>query len=185
MKHTMSAMAGLLADKKYDELRELVQQATDDLNSITPKVYNRSGVLNALLSEKVTQAEKRDIPIKVEVEPDVDISFLKEMDMIHMFGNLIDNALRAAEKCEGSQREVWIRLFKPEGNFIIFQTENYYKEKPKYKNGELLTTKRDKVHHGIGITSTKKMAEHYGGLLDISFDGNKALISLSLSTLQL
>lgn len=69
--------------------------------------------------------------------------------MIAMFGNLIDNAIRAASQCE--KKEVTVRLFEPEGNFVVFIVENPYAGVIKKSGARFLSTKENQEEHGIGL----------------------------------
>lgn len=97
-----------------------------------------------------------------------------------MFGNLIDNALRAAAQCQQG-RKVSVRLFEPEGNFIFFVVENPYTGELSRAGGRFLSTKEEGGEHGIGLMSVRGLAKKYGGILDLQQEDGFFIATLSLS----
>jgi len=87
--------------------------------------------------------------------------------MISMFGNLLDNAIEAAEKCESGKRNVKIKVFMGTNYFLIFNIENSYNVKIKKDGDRFLTSKADSKHHGLGIGIVMSLAEKYGGSLNL------------------
>ncbi|MGN0352580.1 MAG: sensor histidine kinase [Roseburia sp.] len=176
----MSAIASLIAKEENEEAKKIFEQMQIQVNELEQVTYSRSGILNALLNEKVNQAKGQGVLLQLEIEPTVPLSFLKETDMIAMFGNLIDNAIRAAAQCKG-EKEVTIRLFEPEGNFILFIVENPYMGTLKKVGTRFISTKEDKEEHGIGLLSVQGLAEKYGGILDLREENGFFIATLSLA----
>lgn len=180
MKHYLASLAGLVFVDDNREAEVLFEEMQVQLQEITPKVYTRSGILNALLCEKEAEAIRRGVLFSIQVEPDVDLSFVKEIEMISMFGNLIDNAIQAAGDCK-EQKEVSLNLFEAEGNFLVFFIKNSFLKNPVKVEDKFLTTKMEKKKHGYGIESVKSIAGRYGGILDLEIEGKYFVATLSLS----
>lgn len=176
----MSALASLIAKDNSQEAQKLFEQMQIQVNDLEQVTYSRSGILNALLSEKENQAKRQGVILQLEVEPTVPLSFLKETDMIAMFGNLIDNAIRAAAQCK-EEKEVTVRLFEPEGNFVLFIVENPYVGNLKKVGTRFISTKENKEAHGIGLVSVQGLAEKYGGILDLREEKGYFIATLSLA----
>jgi hypothetical protein len=54
----------------------------------------------------------------------------------------------------------------------LLETENYYENKLRYYNGQLLTTKGNQEYHGFGLKSIKSSVEKYNGSLTINTENN-------------
>lgn len=179
MKHYVEAFSALLAKENSQEAKKLFEQMKQQIEELDTVIYTSNGILNALLEAKVQQAEKQQVCLQMEIEPTVRLTFLQETDMIAMFGNLIDNAIRAAASCR-ENREVVIRLFEPEGNFVLFMVENHYEE-PVKKKGNIYFSTKEEAGHGLGIASVRELAGKYGGILDLQDNRGVFVASLSLS----
>lgn len=180
MKQYLSAIAGLAEEGKSQDILKLIEQMGTDIKAITPKIYTSNGLLNALLGEKESQAQKQDVKIEFTIEPSVNVDFIKETDMVSMFGNLIDNAIRAEKEWDG-ERKMSVKLFETEGNFLMFCVENHFVGDRSKENGRYITTKVHKDRHGLGIESVKSLANKYGGMLTLNEQGNIFMADLLLS----
>lgn len=110
---------------------------------------------------------------------------MEDIDLIAMFGNLIDNAVRAEKEWKDSPDKdsvdsaVVIKLFETEGNFIMFTVENHFLTLD-VKNGKLVSTKRVPGEHGLGLFNVERLCEKYGGLFDMETEGNTFISSICL-----
>ena len=110
----------------------------------------------------MAEAEKIKIKFDVYVEPGCVIKHIKDIDLVSMIGNILDNAFEAAIKVNKSS--VVFRMFMHEkGKMCIIKVVNDYKDGIVEKNGVIQTTKKEKGIHGIGLKSILKTAEKYNG----------------------
>lgn len=166
IKHYISVMKMLCTEKKYDELENLLCTFESGMNKITPKTYIQNRIVNALFCEKESCSTKNGIKLSIDVEPNVSFSYLSDIDSISLFGNLIDNAVRAETESSGDERKVELKLFEGEGNFNVLSVTNHYSEIKKEK-GVFLTTKKVQEGHGIGLKSVSNIVEKYKGIMNI------------------
>lgn len=158
-----------------DELKGKIQKETN-LN-----IYSSNPVFNAILSERVIKAKELEIELSLFVEKNIKLDFISDADMISLFGNLLDNAIEAAEKCEIGKRNVRIKVFMGTNYFLIFHIENSYSVKVKKAGEKLLTSKNDSKHHGLGIGIVMSLAEKYGGSLNLIQKDDIFLTTLAVS----
>ena len=124
--------------------------------------YSNHRMINTILSEYVTKAEKSEIKFDVYVEPGCIIRQVKDIDIVSILGNVLDNAFEAAGKVDAPS--VFFRMFMHEkGKMCIIKVVNDYGEDIIEKNGVVQTTKKEKGIHGIGLKSIAKTAEKYNG----------------------
>ena len=96
-----------------------------------------------------------------------ELDFLEELDMISIVGNLLDNALEAAEKTKDG-RYVECRMYMGnEEHFLVMEFCNGYvvpllKDKDRY-----ISTKRDADSHGIGLHTVGKLVKKYAGIMRV------------------
>ena len=162
MTHSLKAIEQLAMEHNVENIREIVEDLTGRLTQREIYEYSNHRMINTILSEYVTKAEKSKIKFDVYVEPGCIIKQVKDIDLASMFGNVLDNAFEAADKV--NDPSVIFRMFMHEkGKMCIIKVVNDYGEDIIEKNGEVRTTKKDKGIHGIGLKSITKTAEKYDG----------------------
>lgn len=162
------------------KIREILRELNYELEKNTLESYSDNLVLNALISEKVTYAKKNNVQIDVFLEPNIQFGALREIDMISMIGNLLDNAIRGAQECENF-RTVQIRIFmQNKRNILVVKIVNNCTEKILIENGEIKSTKKEQGLHGLGIKSVNHTAEKYDGYLEYYIKDEKFVALLIL-----
>ncbi|GLB26033.1 hypothetical protein LXJ15735_22740 [Lacrimispora xylanolytica] len=158
-----------------DELKGNIKKETEIV------IYNGNPVLNAILSERVIKAKEVSVELSIFVEKFLKIDFISDADLISMMGNLIDNAIEAAEKCNKGNRLVDVKLFMGTNYFLVLHIENSYSIMALKEGNRLLSTKSDPKHHGLGIGIVNSLAEKYGGSLNLEERENKFITTLTIS----
>ncbi len=145
-------------------------------------LYSRDPVLNGLLVEYCGRAKEKGVKMAVFVEDNLFLDFLSDSDKISLFGNLLSNAAEASEKCGEGERHINVEIYMGNMHFLVFRVENTYKVEPYRENGSFLTTKEDMFSHGLGIKIVEELAEKYGGALEMTWDGERFVSMLMLSS---
>jgi sensor histidine kinase YesM len=90
---------------------------------------------------------------------------IDEADMCAVMGNLVENAIQAAEQLEGDNRLVNVRIGLLPPKTLVISIYNAYKGRLILdKNGLPVTEKKN---HGIGLRSVRNIVERYGGTMEI------------------
>lgn len=98
------------------------------------------------------------------------------IDISSIFSNIIDNAIQACKKVEDN-RYISIRGTVVKSYYVI-RCENSKNNKIKLNDKKIVTTKKDKFLHGIGLKSVKSSLDKYNGDLEIINDKNKFTINI-------
>ncbi|MBO5279461.1 MAG: GHKL domain-containing protein [Lachnospiraceae bacterium] len=176
--HYLKVLGELAQEGKNENIINLVQEITGEIEQTRALVYCRNSVLNAVLQEKRQMGEEKGIYMDIYVEPEICTEGISDKDMVTMLGNLLDNAVRASSECE-EKRYVKVRIFmQREGKFFVVKIENPYKGELLHGAEGLLSTKKEEGLHGIGLKSVENTAEKYGGYLQC--DGEKQLFTATL-----
>lgn len=145
-------------------------------------LYTGSPVLNSVLGEYANRAVMQKIDMDIFVEESISVDFIRDTDKISLFGNLLENAVEAAGRCEGDNRKIQVKLFMGNSYFLIFQIKNTWNRKLK-KEGEFLhSTKKDADNQGLGIGIVREIAGKYGGELELEGQGEWFAATLMISS---
>lgn len=145
-------------------------------------LYAGSPVLNSVLGEYANRAAMQKIDMDIFVEESISVDFIRDTDKISLFGNLLENAVEAAGRCEEDNRKIQVKLFMGNSYFLIFQIRNTWDRKLK-KEGEFLhSTKKDADNHGLGIGIVREIAGRYGGELELEEQGEWFAATLMISS---
>lgn len=160
-----------------EELRTPVRE-------ISQTVWTGDKAIDYLISSKMALAVQEHIQTKVNVEYPRNTN-IRSVDLTTILGNLLDNALEAAETVPKRLRFLHLTVRRINAMLII-KVENGYSEAPTQKNGNLLTSKIDKAFHGWGLKSVQTAAERYDGAVNIDYvDGIfKTVVTLSFQPIK-
>lgn len=155
---------GYASHQNYDRIHDYIQTITDSYTSV-PLYDTPSEPVSALLNTKHQSAAKAGIQFEIDWEfPYIHID---DFAIITILGNLIDNAITAAGKCENGT--IYLAL-KQMDSYLEIVIRNDHEEKIQEKNGEFETTKTDqRFFHGIGIKNVRSAVENLNGQLEIQY----------------
>lgn len=97
-------------------------------------------------------------------------NFIENIDVCTIFSNILDNAYEAASNAVGIKR-VNLNGSVINGHFV-FKCTNSKSNKILEKNSKIITSKKDKKEHGIGLRSIHKTLEKYNASISIDYDDN-------------
>lgn len=148
---------------------------------ISAIAYCGNEVLNAILEDKRIRAEKENINFQIGIERFLNLDFLSEADMISLFGNLLDNAIEAAGKCDVPNKVVSFKMFMGNPYILVTCIENTFCVKAEREGERLLSTKKEEGVHGLGLNIVSRLAEKYGGSLEWEEEGNifRSILTIS------
>ena len=156
-------VAGLMEEGENQEVKEIMEHLGVRIQSLQKGVYCEHPILNSILCERKFLAESKNISYKITLGNDLRLDFLEELDMISIVGNLLDNALEAAEKTKDG-RYVECRMYM--GNFFSVRNGKIA-EKDKKDQDWFLYPVRIKGYAAY-VAAHKKEANQMGYKKDMS-----------------
>lgn len=148
-------------EKAMHYLDEIEKHLTNEMEYAASGNKEIDSTLNYLLG----MAEKKQICTEVHV-------CIPEKAELHNFGlnvilgNLLENAIEAAEK--SAEKYLRLEISVKQGIFYI-KIQNSYESEIKLKNNKIITEKADKSRHGIGLESVRRIVEESGGTIKIDW----------------
>lgn len=164
MKNHFDIVERMINTSHIQEAKDYMEQISFDQGE--HYVHVNHLVLNYILSNKTKLAKSHGIDL-CSVIIGKPVTFIADVDYSILVGNLLDNAIEAT--IEAKENEINLCLSFYEDRFVI-EVKNCVVDKPKSK--QLLTNKKDKSKHGIGLKNIKDIVEKYNGQDVIEVNGN-------------
>ena len=166
MKNRLTGLLAAAEQGSVELIRDRLQELLGDIRLAEEIIYSANPVVNAILKIKGVKAKEKEIPMQVTTllpqRVSVDIG-----DMGVLYENLLDNAIEAAMAVEQEKRYVHVESKFQEGRLLL----SIKNSKPSGAGSYRQTSKKDKIKHGRGIRSVRKVAEKYGGELLLKDQG--------------
>lgn len=168
----MSAISQLVGQGRYDEVRTYIRQAGFSFRE-TKKLYLCGNtLLNAVLSDKVTEAESKGITLSVRGDlPDT--LAIQSNDLCSLFVNILDNAIEACEKIPPGRRRTIDLLLKIKQGFVYFECRN---DVPPTAGAAPNLDGPERDGRGYGLAIIRGIVEKYHGVFDIGTTADTFLI---------
>lgn len=168
-KHLMS-IAELNERNETQKITSYINQIvqSSDLQNSVRSCDN--DLLNTILFRFKQQYKEFGVSFTTNIQSNC-IDFLSEYDMTALFCNLLENALDATKKLANSFIELSVTAHN--SNEIIIAMINSCENNPfDTKGHRLVSSKKDKLRHGYGMTSVQHIISKFDGNSQIYFDEN-------------
>lgn len=149
------------------DLETFAAKLREELKPYESQVETGNETLDVLLAEKRAECRERGVRPLFYVDARC-LGFMSSFDLCAIFGNLLDNALEAAEKVADPRREIQLDV-RPTRGMAVVRCRNPYEGRlsPSDNGKGFATTKADREEHGYGLRSVEKTVESYGGSVSI------------------
>jgi sensor histidine kinase regulating citrate/malate metabolism len=168
LRHDMNNHIGLIRNllntNKYDELKVYVDQLYEDVDKANEFIISDNNTLAVLLNSKQNKAKELNIDFQSVIAAS-DIQ-MQDKDICALFGNILDNAIEAAENAD-HKKFIDFSIQKTDNGCVI-SCENSFGKKPIIKKGKFISRKDNSNLHGIGIENIKEIVSKYHG--EVHFD---------------
>lgn len=177
MKNSYQLLLGLLQQGNAEEAMHFLQQEDRQLTKVPTVVYTDREAVNALLNIKHAVGKRNGVAFSVRVT--ASLAGIADYDMCHLLGNLLDNALEAAAKCDETSRAVDLRIGGDRRKCLI-EIANSVSGRV-LEDGKLpKTTKQDVQNHGLGYANVKAVVEQYNGSIRMEERNGSFLVVILL-----
>ncbi len=167
LKHQIDALRDMEADNRNERLDEIEKE----INFYDNVAHTSNEVINVVVTKKSLYCQKHGIKINYYLD-DGDISFIDDVDLYTMLGNIIDNAIEALLKVSDKEKRIIYFKVLRKNDFLSITEENYASQKLVFQNGFPITSKEDKAYHGIGLKSIDFLAKKYHGNMTMECQGD-------------
>lgn len=168
-KNQLLTISHMLEQGLVSQTLQYIQGLTGEIAKELERIYTNHPVVDAILNMKRQEALNRGVNVNFMCS-DLRDMMLKEDEIIILLGNLLDNAIEAAEKCE-SERMVLVRIIREKRQLVI-TVKNSYDGQLHLENGRIMTSKPDEENHGYGLAAIGDIAERYDGTFVVKAEGD-------------
>ena len=163
MKNHITVMNGLYRSGKTDELGEYLNGLSDSFADSLAVNDTGSEIADAIISEKRAAAETSGT--KLVCDGSLKGLAINAVILCTVLSNLLDNAIEAAEQTD-NERIITLTA-KRTGSFYFISISNPCRGYVDV-SADMITTKPDREHHGLGLKSVRNTLEKCGGTLELS-----------------
>lgn len=169
MKQSYTVLETLLSENRTSEAMEYIHAGKSAISQTEVLIDMGNDFVNSILNSKLTTAKQ--LGIEVICSSVKDISDIEAVDLCTLLGNLLDNAIDAAEQCLPENRLIEVKITNSDEKLII-QVANSIKGSVLNENSELKSTKKNPLEHGFGVRSIRLIAKKYFGTVNYFEEDN-------------
>lgn len=179
-KNLMTSVKTLIGKHEYEKAVRMIDNIHDTMqkNIQIHKDYSDNILLDAILQEAANACEEKNIHFSAVAHLPKNVPF-KELDIVRIFTNIMNNAIEACGKVAVGERFIKITS-RGNKNWAYIEISNSFNGELLLKDGIPETTKNNKDFHGLGLRIIKETVEGLGGLLSIESDPEKRIFSIKL-----
>lgn len=141
------------------EIEDYLAALLNQLTSYAKNCHSGNMMLDVIINKYAMDCERKNLKFEYDVR-NCNLSAVDDIDLVAILGNLLDNALAAAEYSE--EKNVCLETT-TRNNYAVVIIANSCDAPPNTQEGQLLTTKKDKKLHGFGLKSVAKTLKKYHG----------------------
>ena len=149
---------------------EVLRQIEEAVSIYDGTFRTGNDALDIILTEKSLVANEQNVRLSCSVNC-VPLTFMKESDIYVLFGNALDNALRAVNTLAEDKRVISLSV-KRRGEMTSVDVRNWFDGELTWSGGLPQSTKQADGYHGYGMQSMREVVEKYGGELVIGTDND-------------
>lgn len=175
-KNQLECIFTLCKTEQYLELQNYLSQLTRKVWKQLGYINTNHAIINAVLNAKYEEAIDKNIIFICKIN-DMSKIQLDYQDIVVLLSNLLNNAIEACQKC--NMNKIIKMKIVHENNNLILSVKNTYNGEIKYKNGFMISTKRNNSQkHGLGFQNIVYIIKKNNGDYAVDFTNEEFYISI-------
>ena len=177
IKHSIIVAKGFIDEHEYENAKKYMDELIETkVDAFGYTKYCDNQVINYIINDKRTKCLQSDVEFKCVVFGK--IKDVHDVDLSILIGNLLDNAIEAAER----SKDKIVNLEIYDRSFIEIVVENSIAKSVLKTNPVFLTTKRNHELHGYGMKSITEIVDKYSG--EITYEENNQMMNCKVILLK-
>lgn len=177
MNNHLNALYQMLDDNKINDAKAYIEKINGPVANLSKTAWTGIDLVDIILNSKIEKILEKGR------SPDINIEFprnsdIQPHDLCTILGNLIDNAMEAAEKSYlPGEISICIRKI---NHFVIVQVSNPCAGNKGTYTGLPDTSKKDVTLHGWGLASVSDAVKKYHGTLKCKNENDRFIVTAML-----
>ena len=169
IKKHLNSISLLNQEHHFEKVEAYIQEIIASFALQTALRVSDNDMLNAIMSRYIQMCQTKSIDLRIDIRKH-SLNFMRTNDLTALICNLMDNAYDSASLQE--QSFIDLHISKKEGTpFTLLTLVNTCRINPFVDSyGTLVTRKKDKMRHGYGVKSIKRVVAAYGGEIEMYYD---------------
>ena len=171
----------LLQIRYIDDIEEshaYIDRLVCDIEKISYVGISKNKMLNLIISKYISICDKKGIKFTPSVKL-ATLCYIDDVDLSTLLNNLLDNAVDAAEKAENAEIELCVFSKNSRYDGIIIRNTCY--TSPETVDNRLISSKKEKAYHGLGLNIVKKILKKYGAVYGWKYDEEKHVFETDIA----
>lgn len=175
LKNQVNVLNDLIKDNKYYEARKYISQLHKEVERSALVCYTGNSAVDSIINLKGDYAKSHNIEFITKIK--VNSVDFDAIGICRILGNVLDNAVEACVRTEVVEKYVCIAMYQLD-NKLIIEIENT--SLPVDVNN-LITSKKNKSAHGIGMQSIKQTVASMNGFFTYNYNNGYFSIKIVLN----
>lgn len=180
MNNHITCLKNLADNNNNKEIKEYLHNLSETVNKLDFRIRTGNPICDAVINEKFSIAQNE----RVEFISDFIIpknTSLEPVDLCVILGNALDNSIEACRKITNPniEKKISIKSFVRQF-YLIIEITNTSMESLNHVDHIIISTKPDKINHGIGLANINDVVKKYNGIIDIVKDKNDFTLTIML-----
>lgn len=178
LKNHLIILSQYITDEEKEKALEYIKSIQKPIDYFSNTVWSGNGIIDMIINYKYQICKNEKIHIDFEIDNFSDVTLeISDNELCSCLSNLLDNAIEACKFVSPDER--WIKLkVLYRSNMLYVCIKNSLKILPIKTDNKFLSTKKDNIHHGIGLESIKDIVEKYNGHINILYDDEKYIVEI-------
>ncbi len=144
---------------------------------------SQNPILNRILLKYREECRNKSISFHCSSKEEIPF-FLSYEETVALFGNLLENAVEAAEKSKDAYVDLSVHSRDTQGGEVLnVMLQNSAVQKPLIRGGQWLTSKAEWGRHGVGMRSIQTVLKRHNGRMEYCYDEEKKSLTIELTML--
>lgn len=156
-----------------EEIEKYMGMFEETVSPLMFDQYCDNTTLNVIINDKMDYCRKNEIQFEVNIQ-EIEIEFMKPVDITTVFGNILDNAVIA---CENSERKQMKLKISPFNGFVFIQLSNTFSGKIFWDRKGMPVSQKG-GRHGIGLENVENVLKSYCGEIQYKAEGDVFTIKI-------
>lgn len=174
----LQVVYSLLEMAEYDEATNYLERVYDEIRSVSQVLRTKMTAFNALLQVKSAVCEERGIALEMDIRSTLEGVPVPPWEMCCIIGNLMDNAMDAAQGPNGRIRLTVIEELRG----FTFTIENNGVPVPASLRERIfepgVSTKGE--GHGMGLSIVRRTLKEFGGAITLDADDSRTAFVVTI-----